>query len=347
MKKNADLIAENDRSRWVGVSLPARIEEFHGIFIKHKAIKKVIEFIEIELVLRQVEKHANGALVIAGSGSGKTSFVKFLRRKYPDLDTPTLSTRPVICFKVPAVPTPSSMGSALLKALGDPLYDRGSWEDKKDRAESLLLKAGTIIIAIDDFQDVPSRRKAKGVEHIANWIRDLCDFKFPGLIFALGTEQAAVVRDAHDQLRRRMQARFELPVFSMNSEADIKTFRSFLEFVDRDLPLAEHSELKGTALARPLIAATNGILDYLMKLLVRALMRAVQRGSERIEKVDLELAFEDLHQVAAVNGNPFAADWNGEALTGPGQIFELRQDDPDDAEVNKASRQSQRARKAR
>jgi Bacterial TniB protein len=346
MNADAVLIPANDRSHWANASLSQRLEKFQGIFVKHKAIKKVADFVEAELVLRKVEMKANGVLVIAGSGSGKTSFVNFLKRQYPDVDTPTMSTRPVVCFKVPAVPSPSSMGSALLRALGDPLYDRGSWEDKKDRAENLLLKAGTIIIAIDDFQDVPSRRKARGVEHIANWIRDLCDFKFPGLVFALGTEQAAVVRDAHDQLRRRMQARFELPVFSMVSETDIKNYLSLLELVDRGLPLAEHSELKSMKLARPLLAATNGILDYLMKLMARALVRAVQRGSERIEKVDLELGFEDLHQVAAVAGNPFAADWNGEALTGPGQIFELRQDGPDDAGVKKTSRRGQRATKA-
>lgn len=346
MKADSNPITENDRAHWANASLSDRLEKFGEIFIKHKAIKKVVDFVETELVLRQVEQRANGVLVIAGSGSGKTSFVKFLKRQYPDDETPTSSTRPVVCFKVPAVPSQSSMGSALLKALGDPLYDRGSWEEKKDRAEALLLKASTIIIAIDDFQDVPSKRKAQGVKHISNWIRDLCDFKFPGLVFALGTEEAAVVRDAHIQLRRRMQARFELPVFSMKSDTDIKSFLSLLELVDRRLPLAQHSELKNMKLARSLIAATNGILDYLMKLLARALMRAVQRGSECIERVDLELAFEDLHQVAAEAGNPFAVDWNGEALTGPGQIFEQREDGDDDAQEKKAPRQRSRTKKA-
>jgi hypothetical protein len=318
--------------------LKDRLQHFKSIYVKHRSIGKITKFIERELMLRQVEERATGVLVIAGSGSGKSSFVDFLKRQYPDDDTPTLSIRPVVCFRIPSVPSPSSMGSALLKALGDPTHDRGNWEEKRDRAENLLRKAQTIIVAIDDFQDVPSKRKARGVEHIANWIRDVCDFEFPGLVVALGTEQAAVVRDAHEQLLRRMQPRFELPVFSMDSVDGVKRFRTLLDLVDEQLPLGSSSDLNSMQLAQPLIAATNGILDYLMKLLLRALVRAVERKSERIEKVDLELAFEDLHQVAALAGNPFSAGWSGESLMGPGQIFGLVKMAADEAPRTKSKR---------
>lgn len=343
MTENLQDSSESKRARWNGAPLKDRLQHFKTIYVKHRSIGKVTKFIERELMLRQVEECATGVLVIAGSGSGKSSFVEFLRRQYPDVDTPELSIRPVVCFHVPAVPSPSSMGSALLKALGDPVHGRGTWEEKKDRAEKLLLKAKTIIVAIDDFQDVPSKRKARGVEHVANWIRDVCDFKFPGLVVALGTEQAAVVRDAHEQLLRRMQPRFELPVFSMESADDIKHFRTLLDLVDEQLPLGLSSNLKSAHLARPLIAASNGILDYMMKLLLRAVVRAVERQSERIDFVDLELAFEDLHQVAARAGNPFSPGWNGNALTGPGQIFGLAREA---AEAEDKALKKSRSRKA-
>lgn len=316
----ASLDAE-DRSHWTGAPLNNRLEHFTKIFVKHKEVNTLLTFIKDELAIRRVFGQATGVLVIAASGAGKTSFINHLKRTYPDEETPTCSTRRVVCFKVPAMPSPKSMATALLKVLGDPVYDRGTTAEKQERIQLLLPQVGTLVIAIDDFQDVPSKRQARGVEEIANWIRDLCELDFPGLVIALGTEDAAIVRDAHKQLLRRMQPYFELPIFSMDSVEERNRFRSLLTLLDRKLPLAQESNLSSLNIARSLIAATGGIFDYLMKLLLRALVIAVKRGEERIELQDLSEAFSAQHQVAAIGGNPFDKDWNGYALTEPGQIF--------------------------
>lgn len=333
------LLQTKEKSRWKGASLDARLLHFRTIFVKHKAVNAVVTAIKEELPLRQIAGHAVGMLVIAGPGSGKSSLLKFLARAFPDEVSPTLTTRRVVIFKVPVSPSPKSMSSALLKALGDPTYDRGTLPEMLFRLGELIKRVGVTIIGLDDFQDVPSKRRARGVEAIANWIRDLCDLDFHGVVLAVGTDEADVVRDAHPQLRRRMQARFELPVFSMDTPKATGAFTSLLDLLDQSLPLAETSNLSGN-FCRPLLAATGGIFDYLMKLLVKATVHAVKRGSEKIERLDLIAAFDRQHQVAAIGGNPFVDDWNGQALVAPGQIFHTL---PIEEEHSSSRRQKQRA----
>lgn len=313
--------AVREKCDWRGAPLKKRLAAFDRIYIKHKAVNAIVDHIERELVLRESKQRAIGVLVVAESGSGKSSLIKFLDRKYPARETETQSIRPVLCFKVPPTASSAALGEALLTALGDPRPQAGTSKEKKARAEILLCKAETIIVAIDDFQDVPARRQARGVMQVSDWFRDLCDFQFPGIVMALGTPDAVVVRDASHQLRRRMPARFNLPVFSMKSPEAEKTFRSFLKVLDKQLPFAELSNLDNQSTARALLAASNGVMDYLVLVLERALVRASDRSSERIDLCDLELGFNDTFQVAAEYGNPFSPQWDGESLTGANQAF--------------------------
>jgi len=191
-----------------------------------------------------------------------------------------------------------------------------------ERAKKLVLATQTKIIAIDDFQDIPARRKARGIETLGDWIRDLCEMEFPGLVVALGTEEAAVVRDSNTQLLRRMQVRLELPHFSIDGNDVAKSFGALVLKINELLPLAESSEvLKRKETLVPLYLATGGSFDYLMKLMCRSLARAVQSGKEQIEIEDFRKGFDDQHEIAAQFGNPFDPDHDKQRLIGKGQIF--------------------------
>ena len=322
MKSGNATFNATDRAKWRGAPLRSRLEHMKTIFVKHGTISAILSTIEDELLEREAQSKSVGILLLAGSGSGKSSLLRFLERVYPDEITTTLTRRRVVLFKVPHTLTPKSMSSALLRALGDPTFDQGSPTEMMERVEYLLNEVGTQIVGLDDFQDVPAKRGTRGVEAISNWVRDLCDMEFPGVILAVGTHEAAVVRDSHPQLKRRMQTTFHLPVFSMDTKEASNSYATLLKLIDAALPLAEESKL-AEMFARPLLAASGGILDYLMKLLVKATVRAFKRGSERIERADLKEAFNLQHQVAAIGGNPFAEEWDGNPLTSPGQIFQI------------------------
>jgi energy-coupling factor transporter ATP-binding protein EcfA2 len=312
---------QNNRATWAGKALPLRLSALDQLFVKHDAVKRILDYIQLELPIRAVQGRATGLLIVASSGAGKSRLVEYLKKLFPDEVTLTLTKRLVVSFKIPPSPSPKSLGEELLLQLGDPEYNVGTAKVKFDRIRKLLKKVGTIILTIDDFQDVPAKRGVRGVEQIACWIRDLCDIDFPGIVIALGTEEAVVVRDAHGQLLRRMQARLELPAFTLDSDDAKKRFKQLLNQIDGSLPMAERSNLDDSVMMVRLYRATNGSLDYLMKLLGKAIARAVARGSERIELRDLEQGFCDQHQVAASGGNPFSANYKGDELTQHGQIF--------------------------
>lgn len=230
---------------------------------------------------------------------------------------------------IPKSPNANSLGAALLKALGDPAYRAGNAQEKFERIEVLLNAVEARVIAIDNFQDIPARRRIRGISEIGDWFRDLCSMKFPGVILAFGTEEAAIVRDSSTQLRRRMQARFELPVFSIETPTDVKRWKWLLGEIDLRLPMAEDSNLNESKMAVRIAVACGGNFDYLMKLLEKAMMSAVNRGSERIEMEDLLKGFDTQHQVSAEGGNPFKEDFTSTRLNLPGQIFHNPSEDDD------------------
>lgn len=309
------------RERWRGKSIQSRLNALSKVYIVHDELKRLIDHLHRQILFASSRNKSMATLVIAPSGAGKTSFIEYLHRLYPTVRTDEVTERPVVHFQIPAPLTVKKMAEAFLEALGDPLYMTGTLAEKMRRIADLLVTCKVQIIAIDNFHDIPARRGSIGIQAVGDWIRDVCEMKFKGVLLALGTEDAAIVRDSNPQLKRRMMSRVELPLFSIEDLKGRDVFRSLLRAVDASLPLAERSGLEDQDSLPRMYFATAGNLDYLMKLVAMAMMRSVERGVERIEQVDLEGAFKDLHEVAAVGGNPFSSEWNGNALTKPGQVF--------------------------
>jgi hypothetical protein len=330
--KKADILMDvgnqtidNDRKRWKGKSVDSRLVHIKRTFIPHPSADAILDHIKRELAICKAEKKGVGALVISPSGSGKTTLTNYLSALYPNTVTPYLTTRPVVHMKIPKTITLKAMGTELLTQLGDPLPHKGNAQDKLKRAKMLLANCQTSIVTIDDFQDVPEYKSTLMVKDIGGWVRDLIEEYFNGLVLALGTEAAAIVRDSNPQLVRRMQAKLILPRFEVEKAAGIAAYRQFLKSLDRALPLAELSNFDKPSTVARLVLATNGILDYLFKLVKKAMIRAVEADRERIEFADFRQAFVDCHQISATCGNPFDEAYDGLALDKPGQIFYLEQ----------------------
>lgn len=317
------------RDQWKGKPIELRLTALENMYIDHEASRRIVKHVARELICNAARNKATGALIVAPPGGGKTVLIDHLKTIYPDVVSKTLTIVKVVSFKIPKSPTPKALSTALLKAQGDPLYDTGSAEEKMERSKKLLKTACTLIVAMDDFQDIPARRRAKGIEAVGDWVRDLCEADFPGVVLAFGTEAAAVVRDSNPQLLRRMQARLEMPLFSFDNDMEITRFKGLMKEIDNRLPLAESSGLeKGKTVARIHIA-TNGNLDYIVKLIAKAMIRAVSRGSERIEMEDLRQGFEDQHQVTATFGNPFDEKFSDTALNMKNQVFHVASSNDD------------------
>lgn len=306
-----------EREYWRGKAIDARLQAFNNLYIYHREVEAIVKHIGEELAIAKTRREVSGLLVLGESGSGKSALVKHLARSFPPSETTETTTLPVVSFTIPLSPSPTNLGAEVLMALGDPCATLGTADMKFRRLAILLAKAQTRIVCIDNFHDLPARRGSRGLLAASNWMRDFCGLPLPIVVVALGTQEAAIVRDMNDQLRRRMQARMKLPLLSAT------TLRTVLKEIDKKLPLAESSNLTSSDLAIRIHRATNGIFDYLMKLLSRCIVLATASGQERISIEILQAAFSAVHQDASATGNPFKPEYKGDELCKAGQVFFL------------------------
>jgi hypothetical protein len=310
-----------ERTRWLGAELKERSEHLDKLYIKHPSVRKILDYIDTELVSRAADGHTSGLLIISPSGAGKSALIKHLINRFPAVETDEFRTCPVVAFNVPPVPSPKTMGAGMLKAMGDVLWDTGTAEKKLDRIAVLLAAAKTKLVLIDNFQDIPMRRRSRGVLNVATWVRDICDINFGGIVIAIGTAEAAQVRDANEQVQRRIQARLNLPTFGGETRDDLINFSKLLKSFDHSLPLAEDSGIYLGDMPKRIHCATHGNFDYLIKLLKRAIEIAVANGHERLSIEVLFDAFSQQHQLYAAPENPFSPDYLWSNLAQPGQVF--------------------------
>ena len=319
MRKRPDQSAP-EREAWRGAPLAARFKFLKTLWIAAHAHSAVVMAVTEKVRYMHLTGECEGLLVICGSGGGKTSLCRELKRQHPDDITDERTLRRMIIMRIPKICTRSRLARELLFGLGDSAWNIGTAEDNLARATALILACGVEILAVDNFQDIPERRSTGSVRIVGNWFRDL--FDSTALVFlALGTEQAKKVRFSNDQVRRRVVTQIHIPYFSVATDKELKEWMFVLRELDRNLPMAEDPRLRNPQTAALLYFACNGIFDYLCKLVKRAMMIAVERGSETIANCDLEKAFPFVAGDVAELGNPFEAHFKGRALDRADELF--------------------------
>lgn len=227
---------------------------------------------------------------------------------YPDIVTDELTIRRVVHFAVPPRPSSVSMSSAILEALGDPLWDKGRVDVLEKRAIRLLKGCQTEIILLDNTHDIPERRAAKGVREVGNWIRTIID-RVPALFVSLGAKQGKEVFRANNQARRRGPARVSIAYFDYRTPTGLSRLMRFLLELDICLPLSEMCNLSALNTAKRIGIASNGIPDYIVKIVTEALEFAVKQHREQIVWEDLYIGVKKLFEDNCLdNLNPFSPD---------------------------------------
>jgi energy-coupling factor transporter ATP-binding protein EcfA2 len=285
----------------------------------HPGLFRLLDEVKRRFEKAKRSNSGEALLAIISTGGGKSHFIRLLRTLMPNEQTPTHAIRRVVAFNVPPRPTQESMSQELLKAIGDPAWNqKAALEKPLDRAVRLLTGVETCVVCIDNVQDIPERRGAKGIRIVGNWIRDLWD-KCTCLVLLLGTPAAKEIVWANPQLRRRSPARIEMKYFDIRSDTGAARFKRFLHEVDEQLPLAKTSCL-GEMAAR-IFWATYGIPDYIFRLLGDAIEVAVASERESLVEDDLRIAFDRMMLDAGAGLNPFSTDGPKRPLDREGEPF--------------------------
>lgn len=291
-------ISNDERSRkeaWREIAISDRLKYMASLVVPHPQFTRAVN--EIIRRSRQVvaQEKGNAFCVQAETGGGKTTLAKTLQRALPDIVTSELTIRRVVYFNVPPRASSLSMSSALLRALGDPRWEKRRADVTPERAHYLLRACKTEIILLDNTHDIPERRAAKGVREVGNWIRDVVD-KVPALFVSLGAKQGMDVFKANNQARRRSSATVKIDYFNYTTPIELGRLMRFLFELDIRLPLAEMSGLATLEIVKRIGVASHGIPDYIIKILTEALECAVSQGRESIAWDDLYIGCQHLYE---------------------------------------------------
>lgn len=282
INKYSKSVSENIGEDVIGMELATSFS-LRKTLLTHKRFTNVTINIA-ELHMHSKTNFVGGRILITGpSGSGKTTILENYEEQFPWVIEKHKTRIPVLHVVVPSSPTVKSFSESILLALGDPMARRGSAEEKTFRIFQLLKACEVEILLIDESQHFYYAHTIVEFRRVTDWLKNMISMS--GLAVAMfGLEEAEMVVFSNEQLARRFSTRLHISPFNFNDEEDFKEFRAVLKAFQEVLPISVAEPLYGANLARRFLVASNGLLDYVRKILEGAVVVACRA---RLTKLDL------------------------------------------------------------
>ena len=261
-------------------------------------------------------------LVIQGpSGVGKSTLVKEYVRELESAKKNAMGHGSVLIVEIPSSPTKKNLATAMLTAMKDPYADSRSHsaETKFARIILLLSNLGVEVVVLDEAQHLVDYKRNAAYE-AADWIKSLMNET--SITFVLvGLKRTEGLLWANEQLRRRFSATVDYNRFTL-TETSWMQFATLLRGLRELLPVASIS-FSDKEMIHRFFLASFGLIDYLIKILDRAVWLVQDRNVEGINLVILSEAFEDEVWSAAPNErNPFSHIFDFKPLIRDREPFE-------------------------
>ena len=248
----------------------------------------------------QCLEHANGAnepiclLVGSESRTGKSTLIESVYMEHAAQRTPEGLTVPVLRVRTPAKPTVKALAACMLKAVGDPYFDKGTESERTERLYTLLRACNVRMIIIDEFQHFYDKGLHTVMHHTADWLKGLVDETRIALV-VVGLPTSRIIVEQNEQLTGRFLAPIGLPRFQWSDPEHREEFSAILEAFHS--ALSKHfdlPELHAEEMAFRCYCATGGLIGYLTKFLRQAVWNAADARKDTITLANLAVA----HQTA-------------------------------------------------
>lgn len=262
-----------------------------------------------------------GFLIMGPSGVGKSALVKKYVNSVNAERAIEMERLPILYLDMPSGPTKKNLGSTLLKALKDPYASTNSEsaEVKFSRVVTLLENLNVELVILDEAQHLVDYKFSDMLE-AGDWIKSLLNTSKVSVVL-IGMTRLERLKKANSQFRRRFSASYTLVRFEPGSEF-WPEFAGVIKALQNTMAVDSVSLVTDDMIQR-LYFASFGILDYLVKVLERA-VRLVRGGQfDGVNLAALGTAFKDeVWQLAPRNRNPFDAEFDYLPLIGPGEPYE-------------------------
>jgi hypothetical protein len=280
-----------------------------------RAIEEVVVlhsgFVDAVTRLQQViDVFANGAqprhaLLLGESGTGKTWVARYLQTRFPETVENDHIVLPIVRVETPSAPSIKSLAESLLAALGDPIPDRGTAIEKRNRALRLIRDNKVLMIIFDEFQHFIDGGQSNSLQSVADWLKlFIDDCGMPCVL--MGLPRCPHILAVNEQLRRRFSTHLKLLPFSIETPVEFDEFRSVLNEFDLALPIAKRALFADPELAKRLYFASNGLIGYVQKLIMGSFELMTSEGRTKIDQELLRRVFvRDIWSDAPGALNPF------------------------------------------
>ena len=312
MKRNAKTKNAHQRDRSARFShLPQaeRLQLIESVFIRYPRLKALRSKIDFCREFSKVAAEPDCMLITGTKGAGKTKLIEWYAGDFPIDDSPDTRIISVLVTIVPSPATVKGLGSAMLSAIGDPAADRGTVGSITLRLQKYIADCKVELIILDEFQHFDDRQSKNVLRTISDWLKNLInETQRPIVLVGMPGCENVLENKGNEQLKRRFSSREEIAPFAWDTGEAIVEFRRLLKAIDDALPLLKDSHLADVETAFLIHSATDGVINYVMKLLRWAARLAIENGAEQIDHAILAQAYEErLAQDFAKRPNPFIA----------------------------------------
>jgi len=248
--------------------------------------------------------------LVGPSGSGKTTALKEYQARFPSREELTHRVIPVLYVQVPAAPTIKALAESMLVALGDPMRVRMTNTQVTDKLIRIITGCKVELIFLDEFQHFVEGTRRGRLPEISDWLKVLLNRLNASVVLA-GLPILLSVLEINPQLRRRFSRIVRIRSFELENKNAALTFMGVTQALAEDIPMPCPA-LQDESFLRKLHVATNGLVDYICKLLNGAYRIAHQRGARQLMPIDFQEAFRTyIWDEATPTRDPFDKRFNG------------------------------------
>ena len=259
---------------------------------------QVIEHPKFTLPIREIARlHQRGKvagvadsmLLVAQSGTGKSTALKYYEERFPRTETQRGTRIPVLRVCTPESPTVKTLAEAVLVAMGDPASSRGTASAKTNRIIHFFKECGVELLFIDEFQHFYDGQRVAESKRVSDWLKNLITMAQIPVVLA-GLPRSIAIVNANPQLRRRFGAPHYMQPFGFDTQDERLEFRGVLHGIQSRLPVP-CSDLSEANLAQRFYFASHGLLDYVVKIIDDAVSRSCPDSGEPVTQQAFEAAF--------------------------------------------------------
>lgn len=288
--------------------------KFGETVVAHHEFKKGLGKLNNLLSLRmQGFKKSQGVALLGESGLGKTTLLKTFMKNQPHFETTEGSQRPMVLVTVPPKPTGSSLSSAILEGLGDPLaYSRDNEASKRNRVIHLIKKCGVEVMILDEIQHLSSRWGEVNRHDAADSFKVIMDATNIMMVLS-GLEYGDALFRQNEQFRRRFTTNIRLSRFAWRDEDSRKQFRGFLNALKLQIDqYVSTIDLSSSEVAFRFYLASGGMTSRVVAILEKALSEVLLQNSTEMGLLEFAEAYSDLSAAEPDSNNPFTADFRND-----------------------------------